>query len=242
MRLAVAAILVLVAGCAGGERREVLVSAAASQTDAFRVLEEQFEREHPEVDVLLNFGGSSALREQILAGAPADVFAAANESNMQEVASAGLVVGDPVLFATNSMVIAVPAGNPGGVMSLDDLQREELLIGLCAPAVPCGDFAASALAKAGVEPAPDTLEPDVRSLLTKIGAGELDAGVVYVTDVAASPETEAVSIPVGINEVVRYPIAVLAGGSNPDDAALFVGFVLSAAGQRVLQSFGFGAP
>ncbi|MFN3217849.1 MAG: molybdate ABC transporter substrate-binding protein [Acidimicrobiales bacterium] len=221
----------------------VLVFAAASLTDAFDDIETAFEAEYPGVDVQLNLAGSSSLREQILEGAPADVFASANQSNMDQLIEAGEVGGDAPVFAANLLQIAVPAGNPAGVTGLEDFAREELLIGLCAEGVPCGDFAREALANAAVEASIDTNEPDVRALLTKIGADELDAGIVYVTDVTAADDlVEGVDIAEDVNVVAGYPIAPLDGAPNPDAAAAFVDFVLSEEGQAILVSYGFAAP
>ena len=226
-------------GLGGG----VLVSAAASLTDAFAEMESAFEDAHPDVDVVLNLGPSSGLREQILEGAPADVFASANSSNMGQLVEAGEVAGEPQIFARNLLQIAVPAGNPGGVAGLNDFAREELLIGLCAEDVPCGEFGREALAKAGVTAAIDTNEADVRALLTKIEEGELDAGLTYATDVASAGEAvEGIDIPENQNVVAEYPIAVLANAPNPQTAAAFVDFVLSAHGQAILTSYGFTAP
>jgi molybdate transport system substrate-binding protein len=221
----------------------VLVFAASSLTDAFDEIETTFEAEYPGVDVQLNLAGSSSLREQILEGAPADVFASANQSNMDQVIEAGEVDGDAPVFVANLLQIAVPAGNPAGVAGLEDFAREELLIGLCAEGVPCGDFARQALANAGVEASIDTNEPDVRALLTKIGADELDAGIVYVTDIAAGGEgVEGIDIADDQNVVASYPVAPLAEAPNPEAAAAFVEFVLSEEGQSILVSYGFAAP
>lgn len=221
---------------------EVLVSAAASLTDAFAEVEAAFEAANPGVDVVLNLGASSALREQILEGAPADVFASANTSNMDQVVEAGEADG-PQIFVTNLLQITVPAGNEAGVTSLGDFANEALLIGLCAEEVPCGDFGRQALENAGVTPAIDTNEPDVRALLTKVEAGELDAGIVYVTDVLSTVSTvEGIDIPEEDNVVANYPIAALANAPNPDAAAAFVAFVLSAEGQAILAEFGFSSP
>jgi molybdate transport system substrate-binding protein len=256
-RLALIPVLVVLsAGCAGpaGDAAtsssntsaisgEVLVSAAASLTDAFAEMEAAFEADHPGTDVILNLGPSSGLREQILEGAPVDVFASANTANMDQVAGEGLVAGESWIFAHNRLAIAVPAGNPAGITGLPDLGREDLLIGLCAAAVPCGDFARTALALAGVDPAIDTNEPDVRALLTKLGAGELDAGITYLTDVvAAGGEVEAIDMPDEANVVADYPIAVMTYSPNPGAAAAFVDFVISDAGGRILVSHGFEAP
>jgi len=221
----------------------LLVSAAASLTDAFAEVESAFEEENRDVDVVLNLGSSSALREQILEGAPADVFASANTSNMDQVADAGELSGEAEIFVTNSLQIAVPTGNPAGVTGLEDFAREELLIGLCVEDVPCGDFGRQALDNAGVTPSIDTNEPDVRALLTKIEAGELDAGITYVTDVLSTSGTvEGLEIPAEVNVVAEYPIATLAGAPNPVTAAAWVEFVLSDEGQAILTSYGFISP
>jgi molybdate transport system substrate-binding protein len=228
---------------ASGLDGELLVSAAASLTDALADVAAAFEAANPGVDVVLNFAASSALREQILEGAPADVFASANMSNMNKVVDAGEVVGDPQVFVRNLLQIAVPPGNPAGVTGLEDFGRDELLIGLCAEGVPCGDFARQALAKAGVTPAIDTNEPDVRALLTKIEAGELDAGITYVTDVASTGgKVDGIDIPADLNVTAEYPIAALTGAPNPDAASAFVAFVLSEEGQAILGEYGFASP
>ena len=234
----------MVIACSGSSAEgELLVSAAASLTDAFAEMESAFEDANPDVDVLLNFGSSSALREQILEGAPADVFASANSSNMDQVAEAGELAGAAEIFVTNSLQIAVPTGNPAEVTGLEDFAREDLLIGLCAEDVPCGDFARQALENAGVIPSIDTNEPDVRALLTKVEAGELDAGITYVTDVLSAAGTvEGVDIPAEVNVVAEYPIATLVGAPNPDAAVAWVEFVLSEEGQAILTSYGFTSP
>ena len=183
------------------------------------------------------------LREQILEGAPADVFASADVANMDQIVVSDGTVGRPTIFATNRMQIAVPVGNPGEVSGLDDFGSDRLLIGLCAVGVPCGDAARTVLASARVAPAVDTNEPNVRALLTKIGAGELDAGLVYVTDVAAAAdEVMGIVVPAELNVVGEYPIVVLSGGANRRGAEDFVSFVLSAAGRAILSGHGFGAP
>jgi molybdate transport system substrate-binding protein len=235
----------LLAACSGGDEvgGQVLVSAAASLTDAFGEIEVVFEEANPDVDVVLNLGPSSGLREQILEGAPADVFASANTSNMDQVAGAGEVDGEPRVFVTNLLQIAVPAGNPGGVAGLEDFARDDLLIGLCAEDAPCGQFAREALGNAGVTPAIDTNEPDVRALLTKVEAGELDAGITYVTDVISTGGgVEGVDIPDVDNVVAEYPIAVLTNASNKAGATAFVDFVLSEEGQAILREYGFASP
>jgi len=221
---------------------DITVFAAASLTDAFTELGTTFESENQDVSVELNFGASSALREQILAGAPADVFASANTSNMDQVVEGGAAT-DPENFVTNQLQIAVPAGNDAGVTGLDDFANPDLLIGLCAEEVPCGEFGREALANAGVTPSIDTNEPDVRSLLTKVEAGDLDAGIVYMTDVLAAGDTvEGIDIPADENVVATYPIATLSDDPNAEVADAFVEFVLSDEGQEILDSYGFDAP
>jgi molybdate transport system substrate-binding protein len=161
---------------------------------------------------------------------------------MDQVVDGG-AASDPEGFVTNLLEIAVPAGNGPEVTGLDDFANPDLLIGLCAEEVPCGEFGREALANAGVTPSIDTNEPDVRSLLTKVEAGDLDAGIVYVTDVmAAGDSVDGVEIPADENVVATYPIAALTDATNPDAADAFVEFVLSGKGQEILQSYGFDSP
>lgn len=237
------AAVVLLVSCSSGGRTELLVSAAASLADGFADIEAAFEIEHPDVDVVLNLAGSSALREQILAGAPTAVFASASETIMSDVASAGLLREPARVFATNKLAIAVPLGNPAGIVGLDDFARPELLLGLCAAGVPCGDFARTALQRAGVVPAVDTDEPNVRALLTKIELGDLDAGIVYVTDVISRASfVDEVPISSDVNPSAQYPIAVLAESAEQGAASGFVSFVLSTEGRAILADQGFGVP
>ena len=231
------------AGASSDLQGSITVFAAASLTDAFDEVGSAFEDANPGVSVEFNYGGSSDLRDQILGGAPADVFASANTSNMDAVAEGDGLDGEPETFVTNVLEIAVPPGNPGDIEGLDDFGDDSKLIGLCAEEVPCGEFGREALANAGVTPAPDTNEPDVRSLLEKVESGDLDAGIVYVTDVqAAGDAVEGIEIPEEDNVVAQYPIATLAESGSPDVAEAFVEFVLSDDGQEILQSFGFGPP
>ncbi len=235
------------AGAGAGVESGITVLAAASLTDAFSDVATAFEAATPGLTVEVNPGASSSLREQILAGAPGDVFAPADNANMAAVVKAGAAV-DPADFVANELQIVVPAGNPAGVTGLADFADADLLLGLCAEEVPCGQFARRVLATAGVTPgglapAIDTNEPDVRSLLTKVEAGELDAGIVYRTDVlAAGDAVEGIDIPADANVAVTYAIAALTGAANPEGAAAFVAFVLSDEGQAILASFGFRTP
>lgn len=231
-----------VAGCGGdGDDRTVRVFAASSLSEAFVDMTAAFEADRPGVAVELNLAGSSALREQIAEGAPADVFAAADDASMAALVQDGVLGDDgaaPVTFATNRVTLAVQPGNPAGVSGLADLARPELLVGVCAVGVPCGDLARDVLDRGGVAASVDTEEPNVRALAQKIADGELDVGLVYVTDV----DDRLAAVPIGPagDVVARYPIVALPG-SGPD-AAAFVDFVLSDAGRRILADHGFGAP
>jgi molybdate transport system substrate-binding protein len=230
-RLLLVVLLPLVAACSASDDggSPVTVFAAASLTDAFTSLAAEAGPE-----VTFNFGSSSSLREQLLAGAPADVFSPADPVQLEDLDV------DAEVFARNHLAIVVPAGNPGGVTGLADLARPELLVGLCAAEVPCGRYGREALAKAGVTAAPDTEAPDVRALLTQVVSGDLDAGLVYRTDVlAAGDEVEGIELPAEHDVVAEYPIAVL---SDEPGAAAFVELVRSEAGRRILRTHGFDVP
>jgi molybdate transport system substrate-binding protein len=229
-------------GSASTGAGSIRVFAAASLTDAFADVAAAFETANPGSSVALAFAGSSSLREQVLAGAPADVFASASESDMDRVVDAGEVETAEV-FATNRLQIVVPAGNPAAISGLDDLADGDLLVGLCAEEVPCGDVSRRVLEAAGVTPSPDTEEPDARALLTKVAAGELDVGLVYVTDVAsAGDRVEGIDVPADIDVVATYAIGALAGAGNPGLASAFVEFVRGDDGQAILADHGFGGP
>lgn len=220
----------------------VTVFAAASLTDSFQAIADAFTAEHPGVDMTFNFGGSSGLATQIVEGAPVDVFAAASPATMTTVTDAGLAT-DPADFATNTLEIAVPTDNPGDVTGLADFANPDLAIALCAAEVPCGAAAAKALDAAGIVASVDTYEQDVKAVLTKVELGEVDAGLVYRTDIlAAGTKVKGIEFPEAAVAIAKYPIAALTAAPNPDAAAAFVAFVLSDAGQQILQKAGFGAP
>ncbi len=224
-------------------RGEVVVLAAASLTDVFERLGEDFEAAHDGVTVTFGFGASSALAQQIVSGAPADVFAAASPATMAQVVEAGGVDGRPVVLVRNRLQIAVPAGNPGGVTGLADLADERRTIALCAEQVPCGAAAARAFAAAGITPAPDTLEGDVRAVLTKVELGEVDAGLVYRTDVLAAGEAVVgIDFPEAERTVNDYPVAALSSAPNPEAARAFTAYVLSDDARQVLRDAGFALP
>ncbi len=221
---------------------DVTVFAAASLSDAFAALALAFQAVQTEVNVNLNFGGSSMLAEQILQGAPADVFASADRATMRRVVEAGAADHDE-LFATNVLELVVAPGNPAGIRGLADLQRSDLAIALCAADVPCGAATRRALAVAGITPRPDTLEQDVKSVLTRVRLGEADVGVVYRTDVSsAERDVDGVPFPEAASAVNEYPIASLTDAPHPEAAEAFVAFVLSGPARAILDEAGFGAP
>ncbi len=222
---------------------ELTVLAAASLGEVFEVLGDQFEQTYPGAEVRFSFAASSELAAQVVAGAPADVLATANTVTMDQVVAADLTLTTPEVFAGNVLQIAVPPGNPGGVASLADLSAEDLVVALCAPEVPCGAAAVELLDLAGVTVEPDTLEPDVRSALTKVELGEVDAALVYRTDVqAAGDSVEGIDVSTADEIVNEYPIAALADAPNAAAAAAFVELALSPAGVAVLAEAGFRGP
>jgi len=229
---------------AGGDLTGTLTMfAAASLTDVFGELGDQLMAENPDLDIQFNFAGSSALATQISQGAPADVFASANQTQMTVVTDADLQAGDPTVFTENVLEIAVPAGNPGDVTGLADFANPDLTLAVCAAAVPCGAAAAQVLEAAGIAAAPDTEEEDVRAALTKVQLGEVDAALVYASDVqSAGSDVEGIEFPEAEDAVNEYPICLLAAAPNPDAAQAFIDLVLSDEGQEALEAAGFRAP
>lgn len=223
---------------------DLTIYAAASLTASFDDLASRFEKEHPGVTVRpIDYDGSSTLATQLIEGAPADVFASADTATMRQVADHSLIDGGAKVFATNTLEIAVPPGNPAHVTGLADLANPRLRVLLCAPQVPCGAAARTLLTADGVHLTPASEEQNVTAVLTKVEAGEADAGLVYTTDVgAADGAVDAVPIPDADRAVNRYPIAVMKDAANPVAAVAFVDYVLSARGRTVLASYGFGAP
>jgi molybdate transport system substrate-binding protein len=243
--LATAAVLALASltacgGAADGAGTTLTVFAAASLTEAFTEIGDRFEAEHDGVIVEFNFAGSSDLAVQITEGAPADVFASADQDNMGKVVEAG-AAADPRAFALNRLVIAVPEGNPDGVTALADLTG--LTFAACAAAVPCGAAAQTAIDDSGTGIAPVTYETDVKATLQKLVLGEVDAALVYRTDaIAADGDVDAVEFPESAVALNAYPIAALADAPNADLAADFTAFVLAGDAQAVLETAGFQKP
>jgi molybdate transport system substrate-binding protein len=226
---------------AAPEPRTLTVLAAASLTGTFTDLERQFEADRPGVDVTLNYAGSSDLAQQIVNGAPADVFAAASDATIKTVTDAGLTAGAPTVFATNVLQIATAPGNPRGVAAFADLARPDLQVVVCAPQVPCGAATDKVEKATGVTLRPVSEETDVKSTLGKVTSGDADAGLVYVTDVsAAGGQVQGVSFPEATQAATNYPIAVLRDAPRPQLAREFADLVTGEAGQKALQAAGFG--
>ena len=220
----------------------VTVFAAASLTGTFIQLGKDFEAAHPGTKVVFNFAGSSALAQQINQGAPADVFASAAPKNMDQVVDAGNA-SDPKTFVSNTLMIAVPKGNPGGIEGLADFADDGKTIALCAAEVPCGAAAEKVFTAAGITAKPDTLEQDVKAVLTKVRLGEVDAALVYKTDVlAGGDKVEGIEFPEAADAVNEYPIAAVEDAPNADGATAFVDYVLSDKGEAVLTRAGFDKP
>ncbi|MBU3690104.1 MAG: molybdate ABC transporter substrate-binding protein [Acidimicrobiales bacterium mtb01] len=240
-RSAIVVMLALVAACGGDDgdgTTELNVLAATSLTDAFGAIEQAFETANPGVNVTMSFGGSSTLATQIQNGAPADVFASADEKNMDLITD--LLFGDSSVFTTNELQIMVAPGNPRDIRSLADLTRTDVIVITAQPGVPIRTYTDDVLANAGVVANFRSFEANVGGIVTKITGGAADAGIVYRTDViAAGSKAQGVRIPLDQNLVAQYPIGVLAASTNRRAADAFVAFV-NGPGQSLLASYGFG--
>lgn len=221
----------------------VTVFAAASLTAAFTEIGDAFMTEYPEAEVVFNFAASSELVTQIGEGAPADVFASADQNNMTKLTDADGNASEPEVFARNLLQIIVGPGNPTGITGVADLANEDLIVVTCAPEVPCGKYAAEIFANAGVTVTPKSLEENVKAVVSKVTLGEADAGIVYRTDViAAGADAVGVEIPEDVNVVAEYPVVVTKDAPNADGAQAFIDVVLSEQGRTILDSYGFLAP
>ena len=265
--LLILAAFAILGGCSSNNDSETLwVFAASSLTDAFSEIADAFENANPDIEVQIQFAGSSQLAAQIASGAPADVFASANEAVMETILPGGELAGaefsQPATFARNELVIAVPSDNPKGISSIADLADNDLLLAICDRGVPCGTLAHEAAASSGIDLRPDTEEANVRAVLAKLLLGEVDAGLIYRSDVVAvtsdvaidvstgssnenSANSEAsgtqsssplLAIPISLAHTNNYPIVSVTGNS---DAAAFVEFVLSQEAQQILANHGF---
>jgi molybdate transport system substrate-binding protein len=229
------------AGSASGQT--LTVFAAASLKGTFTTIGQQFETAHPGTKVSFSFAGSSDLVTQLQQGAPADVFASADTTNMIKVVTDKLVAGPPVNFATNTLEIAVPPDNPARVTSFADLSKPGVKLVVCAPQVPCGAAAKKIETVTDTTLAPVSEENAVTDVLGKVESGEADAGLVYVTDVrAAGDKVKGIAFEESRQAVNTYPVAALAGSRNADLAREFVQLVTGVQGQRVLAAAGFATP
>ena len=222
---------------------EITVFAAASLKKTFTTIGAEFEKAHPGATVTFNFAGSSDLVAQLQQGAPADVFASADTTNMDKATADSLTAGTPVTFASNTLAIAVPPGNPARVTSLADLARPGVTVVVCAPAVPCGSAAAKVETAAMVDIKPVSEEQSVTDVLGKVTSGEADAGLVYVTDVkGAGDKVEGIEFPESSAAVNTYPIATLKDSTNAALADAFLKSVIGEPGQGILAAAGFAKP
>lgn len=245
--IACAVLALLAAACGSspssspnGERSELRVMAAASLTEAFDELGDAF-MDTPQgqgSNLVLTLGGSATLATQVEEGAPVDVVALADTVTMQRVLVTGRFATDPQHFATNSLLLVTPPDNPASIAGPGDLERQDIVLALCNEAVPCGRLTIEAAAALRISLEPDTFQTSVRGVLTKVELGEVDAGLVYITD-AIDRDVQTFSLGLDPPPVNRYPIVAM---TNNPAALTFVDFVLSAEGQQILASYGFGAP
>lgn len=218
----------------------VTVFAAASLTDVFETIADEFRSQNPSIKVVFSFAGSSDLVSQLIEGAPADVLASADQDNMKKAEDGGIIAGTPELFASNTLQIVVPTGNPSGVEDFADLARGNVKVVVCAPQVPCGAATEKVEQSTGTVLKPVSEESSVTDVLAKVTSGEADAGLVYVTDVErAGDAVEGISFDGADSARNLYPISATKDSANPEGAAAFIAFVQSSAGQKILADAGF---
>ncbi|GAB2715937.1 molybdate ABC transporter substrate-binding protein [Streptomyces bullii] len=247
---AVLALAVTGCGAAGGgtERsghgtKTVTVFAASSLSGALEEARSAFAKAHPSLKIRLNMGGSSTLVAQLRNGAPADLFASADETTMDKAVDAGLTDGSVRLFAGNTLSLLVQKGNPQKISGLRDLNREGLTVSLCGPQVPAGRYARQALRSAGVPVPRGGEELDVKQVASRVTLGEADVGIVYTTDAkAVAGKADEVAIAEDHNVVAHYPASVLKTGDNAAGAKVFLDFLLSLEGRQILKKHGFREP
>jgi molybdate transport system substrate-binding protein len=222
---------------------DITVFAASSLTAAFNEVGTAFTAANPDAKATFSYDASSALVAQIIQGAPADLFASADTANMDKLTTPSLNGTAPVVFATNLLQIIVAPGNPKGITGVAALAKADLKVVLCAPEVPCGKYAKQILDTAKVTVTPASLEQNVKGVVTKVTAGEADAGIVYVTDVmAAGAKAAGVDIPADINVIAKYPIASVKASTHADVDQAFIDFLTGSDGQAILAKYGFGKP
>ena len=252
--------ILLLAGCAPASNSEPVakpqtlnVFAAASLTDAFTEIGKNFEAANPGVTVTFNFAGSQALRTQIEEGAPVDIFASANKTEMDTLVTEKLVShGTPQVFLSNKLVVILPANNPAGLTKLENLADAGIKLVVAAEEVPVGKYARQALDQMNGQFGTDfkdrvfanvvSNEDNVKQVVAKVQLGEADAGIVYTSDAVAAPELKTIEIPAELNVIAQYPIAILTKAAHADVGSAFVEYVLSSDGQSILQKWGFAPP
>jgi molybdate transport system substrate-binding protein len=231
---------------------DVVVFAASSLTDAFKEIAAAFRQLHPGARVVLSFGGSSQLATQLINGARADVFASADQDQMDQAERGHALVGEQHVFVQNRLMVITPADNPAHVTSLADLARGGVKVIGAQASVPIGYYTSTLLRSASADPTYGadfqrrveqnvvSREDTVRQIVAKIQLGEADAAVVYTTDVSPGIEAQFVRIPLPdeLQVVAIYPIAVTSGHNRPGGEA-FVDFVQSPPAQAILEKWGF---
>ncbi|NII55507.1 molybdate ABC transporter substrate-binding protein [Luteibacter sp. SG786] len=248
MRLRPFVALILLAGSPLAGAADLVVSAAASLTDAFRATAQAYETAHPGTHVVLNFAASDVLLRQIVNGAPADVFASADQAAMDKaVAAKAVEPASRINFARNRLLLVVPMPPRAAVTSLASLAESGVKrVAYGDPAsVPAGRYAKAALEASGLweaVSAKGVLAQNVRQALDYVARGEVDAGLVFATDAAMMPDRVQVVATVPTTAPVTYPMAVVAGSKQAAEAASFIAFVRSDPGRRILARYGFGAP
>lgn len=252
---------ILLTGCSSAsstpivdtESQTLLIFAAASLTDAFTEIGKNFEAQNSNVTVTFNFAGSQALRTQIKEGAPADVYASASGKEMETLITNAFVIKESSqIFLSNRLIVILPADNPAGINSLEDLANDGVKIVLAAEEVPVGNYARQALDlmnesfsnnfKDKVLEKIVSNEDNVKQVVAKIQLGEADAGIVYTSDAIVATDLQTIEIPTELNIIAKYPIAPLVESANTDLANEFIAYVLSDEGQAILQKWGFGSP
>lgn len=234
--------LLACAGCSGdaarsADDRSVTVLAAASLTEPFTALEQEYAERHPDVDLQLVFGSSATLAGQVVEGGNADVLATADNRTMDTAVGAGLTSAPPRRFATNTMVLAVPADNPAGIESFAAIDDPGVVYVACVPSAPCGAVAGRLIELNAITTEPRSYEVDVRAVLSKVRLGEVDAGIVYASDVASTAGVTHVEIPGAEQVPNEYLLAPVEQSAEP--AQSWIDLVLSPRGQAVLEDAGF---
>lgn len=234
-------------------KTELIVYAAASLQDPFQEIKANFEHLHPDITIIYSFGGSSQLRTQLIQGAPADVFASANQAEVDKAFESKAVRDHGVIFATNHLIVILPKSNPGKIESLKDLARPGIKFITTTPDVPAGAYTRDILKKMSADPAYGSdyskkvlanlvsEETNVKQVVAKVALGEADAGIVYKSDVSVSvtADVTTLDIPAQFNVLAKYPVAITTRAKHPEQAQAFIDYLLSESGQAILKKNNF---